>query len=110
MSVWCVLVVLVCAFSPSFPTAKIAVAVQVFVAATRSRADDLIVVLAINASDVQEQVAASVESVDDHVRYVSGVPYSEAALKVGSISGEYDYNCVWTCVPNHCIFKDVGLI
>lgn len=73
---------LVCAFSPTFPTAKIAVAVQIFVAATRSRADDLIVVLASNSSEVQKQVEGALGRPEDNVRYVNGVPYSASALKV----------------------------
>ena len=85
----CVAVVLVCAFSPSFSPSKIAVSVGVFIASTRGRCEDDVVVLASCAKEVREEWLSNMianggsDEGARNVHFVTGVPYSTQALKVG---------------------------
>jgi hypothetical protein len=75
-------VVLVCAFTPSYSIARIVAAIETFVEATRIRSLDHIVVLAANADDIEIGATEHSFMQDEGVKFVKGIPNSSRGLEV----------------------------
>lgn len=75
-------VVLVCAFTPSYSLPRIIAAIETFVEATRIRSLDHIVILAANADEIEEGAADRAILHDESVKFVKGIPNSLRGLEV----------------------------
>jgi hypothetical protein len=81
------IVVLVCAFQPTYSLVRIVAAVETFVSATRSRSDEIIVVLCNRAEQIEKRLAYRTrvhgEFFDNKLYFVQGIPNSVRHLRVG---------------------------
>lgn len=82
----CVLVVLVCAFQPTYALIRIVAAVETFVSSTRSRSDEIIVVLSNRADEIEARMRKKArnqsEYFDNKLCFVNGIPNSVRHLRV----------------------------
>jgi hypothetical protein len=76
------LVVLVCAFTPSYSLPRIIAAIETFVEATRIRSLDHIVILAANADEIEVAAADHAFLHDEGIKFVKGIPNSPRGLEV----------------------------
>jgi hypothetical protein len=79
-------VLLICAFQPTYALVRIVVAVETFVNSTRSRSDELIVVLSNRAEEIEARMRkkcqSSSEFFDNKLHFVVGIPNSLRHLRV----------------------------